>query len=54
MLPAANPTKLASGKSQHQHCDKCKRRMNVEFAVPDNVWQTVVLNRWRALCPQCF
>lgn len=35
-------------------CDKCKRRMNIEFRVPDDVWRTVVLNRWRVLCPHCF
>ena len=35
-------------------CAKCKRRMNVTFSVPPEVWRTVVLNRWRVLCPQCF
>jgi hypothetical protein len=36
-------------------CGKCKRRHNVRFdVVPEEAWRTVVLNRWRVLCPQCF
>ena len=36
-------------------CDKCRRRSPVSFLVePEEAWRTVVLNRWRKLCPSCF
>jgi hypothetical protein len=36
-------------------CGRCKRRRNIRFTVkPAAAWKTVVLNRWRVLCPQCF
>lgn len=35
-------------------CGKCGRRMNIAYRVPEEAWRTVVLNRWRVLCPQCF
>ena len=36
-------------------CGKCKRRNNVRFSVvPEEAWRTVVLDRWRVLCPTCF
>ena len=36
-------------------CSRCKRRHNIRFMVkPAEAWKTVVLNRWRVLCPQCF
>lgn len=37
------------------HCGKCGRPTVVSFAVePEAAWTTVVLNRWRTLCPSCF
>ena len=40
----------------HSHtCDRCKRITAVTFATePDKAWRTVVLNRWKKLCPSCF
>ena len=36
-------------------CDKCRRRNVVTFNVePEEAWRTVVLNRWRIVCPSCF
>lgn len=36
-------------------CDKCKNANSVSFTVtPEGAWKTVVLNRWRRLCPGCF
>ena len=36
-------------------CDKCRRRNVVSFQVePKDAWRTVVLNRWRTICPSCF
>ena len=36
-------------------CGKCKRRHNIRFTVdPEEAWRTVVLNRWKVLCPACF
>jgi hypothetical protein len=36
-------------------CDKCKKPNPISFAVvPEEAWKTVVLNRWRKLCPSCF
>jgi hypothetical protein len=36
-------------------CDKCKRVNPVSFTVePEEAWKTVVLNRWKKLCPSCF
>jgi hypothetical protein len=38
-----------------EYCDKCKRRNPIAFHVePEEAWRTVVLNRWRKLCPSCF
>jgi hypothetical protein len=38
-----------------EYCDKCKRRNPIAFRVePEATWRTVVLNRWRKLCPSCF
>lgn len=38
-----------------EYCDKCKRRNPIAFHVePEASWRTVVLNRWRRLCPSCF
>jgi hypothetical protein len=38
-----------------QTCDKCMRRNPVDFTIePEEAWRTVVLNRWRKLCPSCF
>ena len=35
--------------------DKCRRYNVVTFKVePEEVWRTVVLNRWRNVCPSCF
>jgi hypothetical protein len=37
------------------YCDKCRRNSPVSFTVePEEVWRTVVLNRWKRLCPSCF
>ena len=36
-------------------CSKCQRRKVVAYRVePEEVWRTVVLNRWRVLCASCF
>lgn len=36
-------------------CDLCKRRNVIEYRVePEKARTTVVLNRWRNLCPSCF
>jgi hypothetical protein len=38
-----------------ESCQKCARRNVVTFTVePEEAWRTVVLNRWRILCPSCF
>ena len=38
-----------------EYCDKCKRRNPIAFDVePAEAWRTVVLNRWKKLCPSCF
>lgn len=38
-----------------EHCQKCNRRNVVTFTVePEEAWRTVVLNRWRVICPSCF
>jgi hypothetical protein len=40
----------------HSHtCDRCKANNPISFEVePPEAWRTVVLNRWRKLCPSCF
>jgi hypothetical protein len=36
-------------------CDKCRRRNIVSFLIePVEAWRTVVLNRWKSICPSCF
>jgi hypothetical protein len=41
--------------SQGEYCDHCRRRNVVSFTVePEHAWPTVVLNRWRRICPSCF
>lgn len=36
-------------------CARCKRRNVVTFSVdPPTAYATVVLNRWRNICPSCF
>jgi hypothetical protein len=36
-------------------CDKCRNASPVSFRVePEEAWKTVVLGRWRRLCPGCF
>jgi hypothetical protein len=36
-------------------CDKCRRRNIVSFKFePEEAWRTVVLNRWKSICPSCF
>ena len=36
-------------------CDKCQRRNPVSFHVEhEEAFRTVVLNRWRNICPSCF
>jgi len=36
-------------------CDKGRRRNVVNFQVdPPEAWRTVVLNRWKSICPSCF
>jgi hypothetical protein len=36
-------------------CDKCKNANPISYGVePETAWKTVVLNRWRKLCPGCF
>jgi hypothetical protein len=41
--------------SNAPHCDVCGRRNVVAYRVePEEAWRTVVLNRWRNLCPSCF
>ena len=36
-------------------CDRCKRNNPIDFqVVPEEAWRTVVLNRWKKLCPSCF
>ena len=36
-------------------CDKCKNANPIGYRVePEVAWRTVVLNRWRRLCPGCF
>jgi hypothetical protein len=33
-------------------CDKCKNASPVSFRTePEAAWKTVMLNRWRRLCP---
>jgi hypothetical protein len=33
-------------------CAKCKRRNPINYHVePETAWRTVVLNRWKQLCP---
>lgn len=35
--------------------DKCRRRNPISFHVePEEAFRTVVLNRWRNICPSCF
>jgi hypothetical protein len=35
--------------------DECRRRNIVSFKVePEEAWRTVVLNRWKSICPSCF
>jgi hypothetical protein len=37
------------------HCDVCRRRSVIAYRVePEATWKTVVLNRWRNICPSCF
>lgn len=37
------------------YCDKCRRVNPIGFTVePEEAWKTVVLNRWKKLCPSCF
>ena len=37
------------------HIVRCKRINPIAFDVePPEAWRTVVLNRWRKLCPSCF
>jgi hypothetical protein len=40
----------------HSHtCDRCKANNPISFEVePPEAWRTVVLNRWKQLCPGCF
>jgi hypothetical protein len=41
--------------SRSDTCDKCKNASPVSYRVePEAAWTTVVLNRWRRLCPGCF
>ena len=41
--------------SQIPHCQKCGRRNIVTYGVePETAFKTVVLNRWREICPSCF
>jgi hypothetical protein len=41
--------------SHADYCDKCRRNSPVSFTVePEEAWRTVVLNRWKRLCPSCF
>jgi hypothetical protein len=41
--------------TQADYCDHCRRRNVVGFTVePEEAWRTVVLNRWRRICPSCF
>ena len=41
--------------SQAPHCQKCGRRNIVTYRVePEAAFKTVVLNRWREICPSCF
>jgi hypothetical protein len=36
-------------------CDRCKANNPIAFDVePPEAWRTVVLNRWKKLCPGCF
>lgn len=36
-------------------CDRCKRRDVTTFSVnPPEAYNTVILNRWRTICPSCF
>jgi hypothetical protein len=36
-------------------CENCGRRNLVTYTVePREAWRFVVLDRWRALCPNCF
>lgn len=36
-------------------CDRCKRRNVTTFSVnPPEAYNTVMLNRWRTICPSCF
>jgi hypothetical protein len=36
-------------------CGKCRRRNPISFHVePEEAFRTVVLNRWRNICPSCF
>jgi hypothetical protein len=41
--------------THHDACSKCARRNPISYRVePEEAWKTVVLNRWRILCPSCF
>ena len=36
-------------------CDKCRNANPISCRVePEAAWTTVVLDRWRRLCPGCF
>ena len=38
-----------------EHCGKCGRRNVINYTVePEAAYTTVVLNRWRNICPACF
>jgi len=49
------PQDVGHGRDPHQHLRQVQARQPVSFTVePEEVWKTVVLNRWKKLCPSCF
>jgi hypothetical protein len=52
---AAEPHTLGMVTFRSDTCDKCKNANPIGYRVePAEAWRTVVLNRWRRLCPVCF
>jgi hypothetical protein len=45
-----------SGEGQHQTCKVCRKADRFNFSVPDNVWESVVPEKFRnrVVCLACF
>ena len=53
-MPHAGVAYTRMVTSHPDACDKCRRRNPTSFHVePEEAFRTVVLNRWRKLCPSC-